>query len=75
MSSKTYNVVDLFSGCGGTTKGLIDAGLNVVAGIDIWDTAVSSYSKNFDHSSYLIVFLYTHQSVTFLALLYRLINF
>lgn len=33
------NVLDLFCGCGGFTKGLVDSGLNVVAGIDIWDKA------------------------------------
>ncbi len=43
------NVLDLFCGCGGTTKGLVDAGLNVIAGIDIWDTAIESYKKNNHH--------------------------
>ena len=27
------NVIDLFCGCGGMSKGLTDAGLNVIAGI------------------------------------------
>ena len=31
------NVLDLFCGCGGMSKGLQDSGLNVIAGIDIWD--------------------------------------
>lgn len=43
------NVLDLFCGCGGMSKGLVDAGLNVIAGIDIWDKAINSYSKNFHH--------------------------
>jgi len=34
------NVIDLFCGCGGMSKGLTDAGLNVIAGIDVWDKAV-----------------------------------
>jgi DNA (cytosine-5)-methyltransferase 1 len=42
-------VLDLFCGCGGMSKGLTDAGLNVIAGIDIWDKAINSYSKNFNH--------------------------
>jgi DNA (cytosine-5)-methyltransferase 1 len=33
------------------SKGLHDAGLNIVAGIDIWDVAIESYSKNFEHLS------------------------
>jgi DNA (cytosine-5)-methyltransferase 1 len=50
--TKPLNVIDLFCGCGGMSKGLTDAGLNVIAGIDIWDKAVESYNKNFDHKAY-----------------------
>ena len=46
------NVIDLFCGCGGMSNGLTDAGLNVIAGIDIWDIAVESYNKNFQHKAY-----------------------
>lgn len=46
------NVIDLFCGCGGMSKGLTDAGLNVIAGIDIWDKAVESYNKNNNHQAY-----------------------
>lgn len=49
MENKKMNVLDLFCGCGGFTKGLEDAGLNVIAGIDHWNPAVESYKKNFDH--------------------------
>lgn len=43
------NVLDLFCGCGGMTRGLVDSGLNVVAGIDIWDKAIDSYKSNYHH--------------------------
>ena len=46
------NVIDLFCGCGGMSKGLTDAGLNVIIGIDIWDKAIESYNKNFNHKGY-----------------------
>jgi DNA (cytosine-5)-methyltransferase 1 len=46
------NAIDLFCGCGGMSKGLTDAGLNIIAGIDIWDKAVESYNKNFLHKAY-----------------------
>lgn len=46
------NVLDLFCGCGGMSKGLTDAGLHIIAGIDIWDKAVESYNKNFNHKAY-----------------------
>jgi len=51
-AENTLNVIDLFCGCGGMSKGLTDAGLNVVAGIDVWDKAVESYNKNFTHKAY-----------------------
>lgn len=43
------NAIDLFCGCGGMSKGLTEAGINVVAGIDVWDVAIESYKKNFNH--------------------------
>lgn len=52
VDTKTLNVIDLFCGCGGMSKGLTDAGLNVIAGIDIWDKAVQSYNKNYHHKAY-----------------------
>lgn len=42
-------VLDLFCGCGGMSKGLVDAGLDILAGIDIWDKAIQNYQKNFSH--------------------------
>jgi len=50
--TESLNVIDLFCGCGGMSKGLTDAGLNIIAGIDIWDKAVESYNKNFEHMAY-----------------------
>ena len=44
-------VLDLFCGCGGMSKGLSDAGLDVIAGIDFWDEAINSYKKNFNHTA------------------------
>ncbi len=39
------NVLDLFCGCGGFTQGLTDAGLSVIAGIDVWNIAIDTYKK------------------------------
>jgi hypothetical protein len=44
ISNMQYNVLDLFCGCGGMSRGLEDAGLNVIAGIDVW--AMSCMFKN-----------------------------
>lgn len=45
----TINAIDLFCGCGGMSYGLTNAGINIVAGIDVWDVAINSYKKNLDH--------------------------
>lgn len=41
--------IDLFSGCGGMSLGFINAGFNVVAAFDYWDTAIEVYRRNFSH--------------------------
>lgn len=46
---KLLNVLDLFCGCGGMSKGLENAGLNIIAGLDIWEQAINSYKQNFNH--------------------------
>jgi len=42
--------VDLFSGCGGISAGLVHAGFEMVAGLDCWSDALKTYSKNFPNS-------------------------
>ena len=42
-------IVDLFSGCGGLSLGLIEAGHDVVAALDNWEPAIAVYEKNFSH--------------------------
>lgn len=43
----TYNFIDLFSGAGGLSCGLVMAGLNPVASVEIMPQAVATYEKNF----------------------------
>ena len=42
-------VVDLFSGCGGMSLGLQQAGFDVVGAFDNWDPAITIYKENFQH--------------------------
>lgn len=42
-------VVDLFSGCGGMSLGLGQAGFDVVGAFDNWDAAIDIYRANFRH--------------------------
>ncbi len=41
-----YNVLDLFCGCGGLSRGFIDAGFNVSLGIDFDDMALETFRHN-----------------------------
>lgn len=52
MDIKTYNVIDLFCGCGGLSLGFQNAGYNIVAAFDYWDVALNIYQKNFQHPVY-----------------------
>ena len=47
MSSQTVSVVDFFSGCGGTSQGLQDAGMTILAGVDNNLDAASTFRDNF----------------------------
>lgn len=42
-----YNFIDLFSGAGGLSCGLVMAGLNPVASVEIMESAVETYKFNF----------------------------
>lgn len=39
--------IDLFCGAGGSSYGARNAGTKIVAGFDIWGTAIKAYQKNF----------------------------
>ena len=50
-SEKRFNpiTIDLFCGCGGMSLGFQNAGYNIVAAFDNWDSAIDIYRKNFKH--------------------------
>jgi len=46
-------IVDLFSGCGGLSFGLEQAGFKIVAGIDNWEDSLITFKKNHSGSKIL----------------------
>lgn len=56
--NKKYKVIDLFCGCGGLSQGFIDAGYEVVLGIDYWTDAIETFKRNHKNSIGLIADLY-----------------
>jgi DNA (cytosine-5)-methyltransferase 1 len=40
-------VIDVFAGCGGASRGFIDAGFDIVAAVEIDPSAAESYRRNF----------------------------
>jgi len=45
----SHTVLDLFCGAGGLTLGCLQAGYDVVAGVDADETAIETYNENFTH--------------------------
>lgn len=50
MSDQIVRAIDLFCGAGGSSFGATKAGVEVVAGFDMWDLAVRTYKANFPHA-------------------------
>ena len=51
-------VIDLFCGCGGLSYGFIEAGYDVVLGIDHWQDAIKTFEYNHEGSKGLVADLF-----------------
>ena len=43
-------VIDFFSGCGGSSLGIEQAGLDMVLAVDLWEDACKTHELNIDLS-------------------------
>ncbi len=48
------HAVDLFAGCGGLSPGFQNAGIDVRAAFEYWETAAHCYEQNFTHPVYRV---------------------
>ncbi|EPB8161720.1 DNA cytosine methyltransferase [Clostridium perfringens] len=57
------NVLDLFSGAGGLSRGFLDAGYNVVLGVDFDDMALKTFKENHGSAEVMKVDLFNHENI------------
>ncbi len=63
MSNKKYTCVDLFSGAGGLSRGFMDAGFNVVLGVDFDDAALKTFKANHGNAEAMKLDLFDHNNI------------
>jgi len=59
----SYTVLDLFSGAGGLSRGFMDAGFNVVLGIDFDDAALKTFKANHGYAEAMKLDLFNHENI------------
>lgn len=64
MAKKSkYNVLDLFCGAGGLSRGFIDAGFSVILGIDIDEMALKTFGANHEGATAMKLDLFNLENV------------
>lgn len=58
-----FTCVDLFSGAGGLSKGFLDAGFNVILGVDFDDAALETFKKNHGSAEAMKLDLFDHKNI------------
>ena len=67
VSTQQYNVLDLFSGAGGLSRGFMDANFNVVLGIDFNDAALKTFKENHGNADAMKLDLFDHSNIDKIA--------
>lgn len=63
MKKKKYTVVDLFCGAGGLSRGFLDAGFDVVLGVDFDDLALQTFEANHGSAKAMKLDLFNHDNI------------
>ena len=61
---KKYTCIDLFSGAGGLSKGFLDAGYDVILGVDNDDAALKTFKANHPGSEVMNLDLFDHSNIS-----------
>lgn len=63
MSNKKFKVLDLFCGAGGLSRGFIDAGFEVVLGVDFDQNALNTFKLNHDGAEAMSLDLFKEENI------------
>lgn len=63
---KKLTVIDLFSGAGGLSRGFMDAGFEVLIGIDFDDAALKTFAQNHGSAKAVKLDLFDHNNISVL---------
>lgn len=63
FNASKLNVLDLFSGAGGLSRGFMDAGFNVVLGVDADDAALKTFKANHGDTDVMKLNLFEHENL------------
>ena len=63
-NNEKFTVLDLFSGAGGLSRGFLDAGYNVVLGVDFDDMALKTFKSNHGNAEAMKLDLFDHSNIS-----------
>lgn len=63
MRNGKFTCLDLFSGAGGLSRGFLDAGFDVVLGVDFDDAALETFKANHGEAEALKLDLFDHNNI------------